>query len=588
MDFYALSRRSLWAAAESVFSAPMQPPQPYLGDSPDLPAPTETLRRNFLWLLLLAAIGIGLLAILLGVSTYSVETMLVPDRGGVFREGVAGAPQYMSPIWCQNDDVDRDLCELIYRGLTRLDRAGRIVPDLAAGWQVVDDVTYVFTLKPDQYWHDGQPVTADDVVFTIGVLQDPALLDTPGLPGLWRNITVEKVDDATVKFTLPQPFAPFLDFTTIGLLPQHIYAGMPARQLVTEPLTDNPIGSGPMKVTEIAADHLKLEPNSFAGGATPFIPSLEFHFMPDYSSVLAAFNAGQVDGIRRIQPEDMPAMAQREDVQLFSSVQSGYVDVLLNHANANTPFFQDPRVRRALLSAIDRESLVRDELEGQGVVAHGVVAPNNWAYNPEAPQYPFDVESAKRLLDEAGWIDGNGDGVREKDGVPLRFVLLVRDDNQHQAIGARLAQAWAAVGAQVTVTPVSFAGMVADFLAPRTFEAALTDWDQLGDPDPYPQWHSSQTVSGQNYVGWQNPEADKLMEDARKATDEGARRALYQQFQTVFANDLPALPLYNPVYTYGVNKRVNDVQIGPLSHPSERFETFSEWYIDSRRVPAGK
>lgn len=560
-----------------------------LGDSPAGQSPADSLSRHFPWLLGLALIGIVLLLSLLAYSTYTVATVLVPDRGGTFREGVAGAPQYLSPIWCQGDDVDRDLCALIYRGLTRIDKSGRVVPDLAAGWTVDSDTSYTFTLKPDQFWQDGRKVTAADVVFTVGVLQDPSLLDTPGLPSFWRNVKVEQVDDLTVRFTLPQPLAPFLDYTTIGLLPKHRYETVPPRQLVTQSLAPDPLGAGPMRVSEYSATKMKLEPSAFYGGSTPFIPNLEFEFFPDYASVLAAFEAGGIDGIRRIPPTELKAAAARDDLQLFSSIESGYVNILLNLANPNTPFLQDKNVRQALLYALDREAVVRDVLDGQGVVADSLLTPENWAFNPDVPKYNYSPDTARRLLDEAGWVDGNGDGVREKDGQPLRFVLLVRDDNLNKAIGAKLAADWAEVGVIADVTPVSFAGMVSDFLVPRTFEVALTNWDQVGDPDPYSQWHSSQTSgNGQNYTSWSNPQADTLMEQARRTNDQEERRKLYQEFQSIFADELPALPLYYPVYTYGVSNRVNNVQIGSLNDPSERFRSFADWYIDSRRVPANQ
>ena len=560
-----------------------------LGESLAGQSPAESLTRHFPWLLGLALIGIFLLLSLLALSTYTVATVLVPDRGGTFREGVAGAPQNLSPIWCSGDDVDRDLCTLIYRGLTRIDKSGRVVPDLAAGWTVDNDTTYTFTIKPDQFWQDGRKVTAADVVFTVGALQDPSLIDTPGLPEFWRNVQVEQLDDLTVRFTLPQPLAPFLDYTTIGLLPKHRYENVPARQLVTQSLAPDPLGAGPMRVTEYDASHVRLEPSAFYGGSTPYISALEFEFYPDYASVLAAFEAGAIDGIRRILPTDIEAAAGREDLQIFSSIESGYVDLLLNLANPNTPFLGDKNVRQALLYALDRKAIVDDALKGQGVVANSLLTPENWAFNPAVPQYPYQPDEARRLLDAAGWIDGNGDGVREKDSQPLRFVLLVRDDNLNKAIGEKLAADWAAVGVVADVTPVSLAGMVSDFLAPRTFEVALTNWDQVGDPDPYSQWHSSQaTGSGQNYTGWSNPEADALIEQARRTTDQAQRQALYEQFQAIFADELPALPLYYPVYTYGVSSRVNNVQIGSLNNPAERFRSFADWYIDSRRVPANQ
>ena len=315
----------------------MQQTQPYPGEPYDGPPPTETLGRHLPWLVALALGGIAILVVLLAYSTYTVPTVLAPDRGGVFREGVAGALQYFSPLWCQEENVERDYCTLVYRGLTRIDKSGRVVPDLAEGWAAVDDRTYIFTLKPNQFWHDGRTVTAADVLFTIGVLQDPALYDIPGIPDFWRNVAVEQVDEFTVKFTLPQPFAPFLDNTTIGLLPQHIYASVQALDLATRPLTETPIGAGPMQVSEITAEYVRLAPSRFYPGQTPYISTLELRFYPDYQRLVAAFEAGEIDGISRILPADIQNAAARDDLQLFSSVESGYEDILLNLATRTHP-----------------------------------------------------------------------------------------------------------------------------------------------------------------------------------------------------------------------------------------------------------
>lgn len=569
----------------------MQMPPTIQSSATGAVAPAESLGRHMRWLVLIAAGAIVLLVATLGFATYTLPTALVPDQGGVFREGVAGVPQYLHPVWCQNrnNNVDSDICQLVYRGLMRLGENGRIVPDLAESWSVSDGRIYQFRLKPNLFWHDGRPLTVDDVIFSYSILQDPALAEIPGLPAPWRSVTIEKLDDRTLQLTLPQPFAPFLDLTTVGILPQHIYQSTPARTLVTEPLTANPIGAGPMRIVKMASDHVRLEPSPFNSGATPFISALEFRFFPDYGNVVTAFDAQQIDGLSLLAPGDARNAAARDDIQLFSSVESGYENVVLNVNNPNAPFFQERSVRQALLYALDRERLVNETLSGQGIVARGLRSPGHWAYTSEVRQYPYDPATAQTLLDQAGWIDSDGDGVREKDGRAFEFILLVKDDNLHQQVGAQLAADWAEVGVRAEVQAVSFSGLVTDFLAPRAFEAALIDWNQIGDPDPYPQWHSSQIEgNGQNYAGWQNAEADQLMEAARQITDEAERKTLYAQFQAIFAEELPALPLFHPLYTYGVSTRVQNVQIGALNAPAERFDGLAGWYINSRRVPANQ
>lgn len=542
------------------------------------------------WLLLIAVTGIALLVIALGFATYTVPTVLVPDRGGVFREGVAGAPQYLHPVWCRNDfGVDSDLCSLMHRGLMRLDANGRIVPDLAESWTTIDSRVYQFRLKPNLFWHDGHALTVDDVYFSLTTLQDPVLANIPGLSLLWRSMTVEKLDDRTIQISLPQPFAPFIDLMTVGLLPEHVYRDTPVLDLVTKPLTANPIGAGPMRIVAIEPNRVRLEPSPFNGGQTPYILSLELRVYPDYPSLVAAFDEQQIDGLSSVLPADVRTAAQRDDIRLFSSIESVYENVLLNLNNPNTPFFQDRRVREALLISIDRNALIDEALSGQGVIAHGTIAPGHWAYSDAVAQHSYDPQRARLLLEQAGWRDQNGDGVRDQDGASLRFILLVKDDLRHQQIGAFLAESWAEVGVGVTVQPVSFTGLVSDFLVPRAFEAALTDWRQVGDPDPFAQWHSSQIEgNGQNYGAWNSPEVDQLIEAARATTDEAQRRAYYAEFQTIFADQLPALPLFHPLYTYGVSSRVNNIQMGALNTPSERFRDFPSWYINSRRIPASQ
>ncbi|HXF61230.1 MAG TPA: peptide ABC transporter substrate-binding protein [Caldilineaceae bacterium] len=539
--------------------------------------------------MLLALAGILLLATLLGYSTYNLATVLVPDRGGVFREGVAGNPKYLNPLLCDATDIDLDLCKLLYRGLTQIDKQGRVVPDLAQDWTIEDGVVYTFRMRPDQYWHDGQQVTADDVVFTINILKHPEVYSLPDLTSLWRAVEVEKLDELTVRFRLSEPFTPFMDYTSIGLLPEHIWRNVPAPELATKPLNATPIGNGALRVVETAADHIRLEPSPFYRGQRPYLSALELRFYPDHASLFTAFLAGEIDGISQVLPQDLPAAAERDDLALFSAVRSEYLTIIFNLTNPDVSFLQEKAVRQALYYGLDRERLINEVAAGQGIIAHSLLLPENWAYHPGVKQYPYDPVLAGQLLQEAGWIDADGDGIREKDGKPLRFLLYSNDDPSRQALIEHIAGQWRGIGVEAVPTPVTFAGLVADFLNPRRFDAALIGWELTGDPDPYPLWHSTQAEGGgQNYSGWANEEADQLMEQARAITDEAERRALYARFQEIFAEEAPALLLYYPVYTYGVSTRVHNVQIGSLNQPPERFATFADWYILTRRVPANQ
>ncbi len=549
-------------------------------------APADSIGRHIRWQVLLALAGVLLLTTLLGYSAYNVATVLVPAEGGIFREGVAGNPKYINPLRCDVTEVDYDLCALLFRGLTRTDKNGRAMPDVAESWTISGDgLTYDFRLKEGEFWDDGQPVTVDDVIFTVGILQDPDVYSLPALASLWQAVQASKVDDRTVRFTLREVFSPFLDYTSIGLLPKHIFANVPPVDVATK-LNTTPVGNGRMMIEEMTADHVTLGPNPYFAGKKPFIKSLELRFFADHPSLFPAFAAGEIDGISRVLPESMPEAIARDDLQLFSSAQPSYINITLNLNNPNVPFFQEKEVRQALLYGINREALVQDIAAGQGIIAHSPILPENWAFNPDVTRFEHSPEKARALLDQAGWVDANGDGIREKDGRPLQFVLHTNDDATRSALIKRIAEDWAAIGVKAEPTPVTFAGLVNDLLAPRTFEAVLIGWETPGDPDPYPLWHSTQTVgAGQNYSGWTNEQADRVMEKARAELDESQRKELYGEFQQIFADEVPALLLYYPVFTYGVSSAVQNVQMGALNHPSQRFESFADWYMETQRVP---
>ncbi|MBX3054521.1 MAG: hypothetical protein KF753_23815 [Caldilineaceae bacterium] len=561
-----------------------------LTHSLDSPPPTAPLGRYIRWQFLIAIGGVFLLTLLLGVTAYNVSTELVPDRGGVFREGVAGNPQYLNPLLCQTHEIDQDLCSLLFRGLTRLDANGRVAPDLAESWSSTPDgLIYTFRLRKDQFWHDGVAITADDIAFTVGMLQAPDTPIVPDLAELWRSVDMEVVDAQSVRFILDESFAPFLDYTSIGLLPKHIWQNVAPADLASSPLNLTPVGSGPMRITSSSAAMIHMEPNPYWGEDTPYISALEFIFYPDYPSIYAAYTKGELDGISRVLVGDLPLAKEREDLQLFSALESVYVSVVFNLKNPDTPFFQEKAVRQALLYGLNRERLVADAVSGQGIVANSPIPANSWAYASDLPSFPYDPTRAARLLDEAGWIDRDADGVRDKDGRALRFVLLSNDDPVRRQIIEQISADWRAIGVLAVPQSVSFAGLVSDFLAPRRFDAALVTWSITGDPDPFPLWHSSQIgEGGQNYSGWMNDEADRLIQDARSTIDRAKREVLYAQFQRLFLEELPAIPLYYPVYTYGVSERVKNVQIGPLNTPSDRFATFADWYIVTRRMPVNQ
>ncbi len=539
------------------------------------------------WQATIAFLGTILIVAILGYLAFSFTTVIVPDVGGTYVEGLAGNPKYINPILCQYNDVDRDLCALIFNGLTDANEKGEIVPDLATRWEVSDDgLTYTFHLRRDVRWHDGASFTADDIVFTIKAIQDPDFQGIPYLADLWRTVTIKKIDDYTVSFTLQEPFAPFIDYTTVGILPAHTLQNIEAKALPQARFNNQPVGTGLFQVEELSARHIVLRANPHFYGARPYLSTIEFRFYPDYESIFGAYERGEIEGISRVLPEDLPKARGHQNLNLFSARLSGYTLILLNLNNPNTPFFQSKEVRQALLYALDRQKIIDQILDGQGLVVHSPIMPDSWAYYQNIKKYGYDPDQAKALLDQAGWVDSDGDGIREKEGIKLEFGLLTNDDPTRVKIIEEIARQWAAVGVKAVPQTSGVSGLVRDFLRPRRYDAILTQWQELPpDPDPYPLWHSTQGQGeGQNYTGFAHREADQIMEEARRTTDQTRRMELYHRFQQIFADEVPALLLYHPVYSYAIDTRVKGVQIAPMIDPSDRFRTITDWYVITRRV----
>jgi peptide/nickel transport system substrate-binding protein len=402
---------------------------------------------------------------------------------------------------------------------------------------------------------------------------------------MWRSVKVEKVGKYTVKFTLEEPFAPFLDYTTIGILPAHLIAGLSADEMVRSDFNLHPIGTGPFKVEEINEEYALLSVNPLFYDSKPYLNKIMFKFYPDYESIFAAYERGEVDGISRVLPEDLPKVGANEDLNLFSARMSRYFLILLNN---NSPFFQERRVRKALLYALDRQGMIDRILDGQGLVTHSPIMPGTWAYYNDILKYTYDPERAEELLDEAGWYKQSQAEVREKEGKELAFALLVNDDPMRVRIAEEVVGQWREIGVNVKLETIS-PGRTREVLRSRRFDAFLILLEIPGDPDPYPLWHSTQIEGeGQNYACFQNREADEAIEEARRINDRKRRIELYYRFQEIFAEEVPSILLYYPIYNYAVSKKVKGVQIAPMNAPSDRFRSIGKWYIATKRVLTGE
>lgn len=551
--------------------------------------------KQLRWQILVVAVTMVVVAVLLLSQAAPGTITLLPEAapGGIYTEALIGGMGRLNPMLDWNNPADRDVDRLIFSGLIKFDSRGLPQPDLAESWGASADGTiYNFSLRQNARWHDGQPVTSDDVLFTIELIKSSGSLFPQDIKTLWSQVEVKKLDDKTFQFKLPEPFAPFLDYATFGVLPKHILENVPADQLDNAEFNTNPIGSGPYKFEEliisggqIAGVVLSVNEDYYLQRA--YIEQVVFRYYPSSAAAFDAYQQGEVLGISQITSEVLQSALLQPSLAVYTSRLPQMGLVFLNHNNPSVAFLQNVNVRRALMYATNRNVIISKILGGQAIMADSPILPGSWAYYDEIETFDYDPDKAASLLKDEGYvIPGSGGDVRAKDGQFLAFTLTHPDDAIHTAIAQSIQRDWALIGVKVDLQPVTYDSLINDFLSTRNYQAALADLNtaRTPDPDPYLFWHQSEATGGQNYSQWDNRTASEFLETARTATDFNERARLYRNFQVIFAKEMPSLPLYYPVYSYGVDVQVQGVQVAPLYDTSDRLALLPQWYLVTRRA----
>lgn len=512
-------------------------------------------------------------------------------QGGTYIEALIGQPQRFNPVLDYYNDVDRAVDRLIYSGLLKYDDRGLPLPDLAEAWGVsADGRTYNVQLRESIKFHDGEILTAEDVVFTIELMREGGDVVPQDIQNFWSEIEVVQLADTMLQFRLPEPFSPFTDYLSFGVLPKHLLGHLTFEQIKNDPFNLSPVGSGLYKF-----DNLIVEDGKIAGVALSinqafytspaYIEQFIFRYYPDSASAFAAYQQDVVQGISVISDDILSDVLKTPDLNLYTSRTPQFSLVFLNLANVKLEFFQDETIRKALLLGINRQKIINQILAGQAIVANSPILPGSWAYIDSLKAYEYDPDQAAQMLKDAGYVIATEESVvRMKEDIALSFEMIYPNDGKHQAIAEAIQRDWAAIGVQVTITPVDYAIMITERLQSRSYEAALVDLNlsRFPDPDPYPFWDQAQATGGQNYSQWDNRIASEYLEQARTITDIDERSRLYRNFQVIFIEEIPSIPLYFPVYTYAVDQEIKGVTIGPLFDSSDRFLTVTDWYLVSR------
>ncbi|HEX8947012.1 MAG TPA: peptide ABC transporter substrate-binding protein [Candidatus Paceibacterota bacterium] len=507
---------------------------------------------------------------------YGLERALlvqVPARGGTLTEGEVGSPRFVNPLLALTD-ADRDMTALTYAGLMGLSGNGSLVPVLAENYTVSPDgKEYTFTIRQDARFSDGTPVTADDVVFTVQKTQDPAL-KSPQLAN-WSGILVEALDQQTVRFTLPKPYAPFLENTTLGILPAHLWREIADEQFPFTNLTVQPVGAGPFAVTKVVRDasgiitEYDLAASKDYALGRPYLDGINVKFYTRQSDLASALTRGEVESAYGV-PTPGALTAP------FSSV----FGVFFN-ADQN-PLFTHLEVRKALSIAIDREHIVNDVLNGYAKALAGPVPPESGIETAPVTPDPNRIADAAKTLEDAGWTYDTTERAWKNASKNLSFdSITIKTSNvpELKATASSIRDDWQKLGIDVTIELYEPGDLNQNVIRPRKYDALLFGMVVGRDQDLFAFWHSSQRNDpGLNIALYANKDVDALLEDARSTSDESKRVEDVNAIEKDVSADYPAAFTHTPEFVYAIPKNLHGVVLPQITTPADRFATVADWY----------
>lgn len=521
------------------------------------------------------------------------RTELVPVAGGEYREGVWGQPTFVNPILVNGNDADRDLVKILFKS----------VADLAETVKSNDNgKVWTLRLKEGMSWHDGGPVTSDDIIFTIQTIQNPD--SHSPLYSVWQGVTAQRVSEREIKLALPNPYAFFQStLSELRPIPKHLFASIPPANLRLSDYNLEPIGSGPFKYLSLEKrrdgfiTEYYLMTNKDYVGKKPYLQRLVFKFYSDEDGLIRAFNSGAIDGFGLANEKNLSKINIKH--QLFEIKMPRYYAIFFNqYAN---PALKDKNVRLALNYAVNKREIIEKIFDNHAVIAEGPFVPGMRGYVPLVnKEENFSMEKAEAVLEIGGWKKGE-DGIRERllptteeqfkisrrKELPakLEFKLTVPEIPFLIDAANLIKEDWAKIGIKLNLVVVSPDRIDDQAIKTRNYEMILFGNIFSNNPDLFSFWHSSERFyPGLNLALYENKSADALIESIRKNLSTKSRETDLTALQSLIGDDAPAAFLFSPNYFYVGRDWLKGFDDKFIAGASDRFQNIESWYIKTARV----
>lgn len=530
------------------------------------------------------------LALLLAVLAAACGREGAPRAGGTVIVGMRTDFAGFNPVTNTAQYTDELIKYALFTPLIQYDENLQVRPYLAESWEMLGDTGVVFRLRRDVRWHDGRPVTAEDVAFTFDLAKDPATGSLIGSAYVAEVARAEVVDSYTVRFTFARPHAQAIEDFWWPPVPKHLLEGIAPADLRNAPYNRAPVGSGPYRFVEWRAnERLVLEPNPDfpeALGGPPALERVVFRIVPDPSTLLTELMTGGLHVDIPVVPDQAAQIEENPNLQLFAFPSR---TVYFIGWNTRREPFTDARVRRAMTLAINRQEIIQALLEGYGRPATSTIPPWSPLYPQNVAPLPYDPQQAMRLLEQAGWTDRNGDGVRENAaGRPLRFTLLSSDAPLNRNVVAVVQSQLRQVGVDAQVRSLEFQTLLTQHRA-RDFDAVLQTWVldnfQVASA-PAALFHSrwAEVPRSANRSSFANPRADSLIDAGAAETDPERAREIWAAFTELLNQEQPFTFMFWLDELAGVNRALR----GVVMDPRGEFVSIADWHLGGGTAPAGR
>lgn len=545
------------------------------------PASDRVILRILFFIFLASALTTGIIV----SRSHSVTT---PVSGGTLVEGVIGTPRFVNPILAVTR-ADQDMTALIYRGLMKINPDGGLVPDMAESVTVSEDgKTYNVIIRKDIQFHDEVPMTARDVAFTIGLLQN-AELKSP-FRGNWAGIVIEEINEYELNIVLEEAYTPFIENFTIGILPRHIWSELPIEQIPFSLRNTDPIGTGPFMVKDIIRNDSGLidayNLKRFDRAIVPAnLANVRVVFFQNEESLVTALEEGTITSTVYAPLAAIKTLTEHVNYRVIAEPLPRVFGVFFNQNRS--PALRDLGARRALATAVANTPLVTDVLGGYGVPITGPIPYPLGTIELESGIVATSTE-AEDILISTGWTKTQNNLWEKRingETIPLEVTIKTANNQLFEDTAQAIARSWREIGVEVQVEQYEQGDLLQSVIRPRDFQALLFGLDMSRAIDLYPFWHSSQREDpGLNIAQYANIEVDAILQKARMTQDKTEADTLIAKAVTIITAEYPAVFLFTPALTYVVKSELIASEIEEISKPHERFMNIETWYMETNDV----